>query len=53
MEFFLQKIVKKLKAVHYLRKNLYLDVWQSSKYASELDSKVEDVSFLNQFEYQR
>ena len=27
--------------------------WQGSEYASELASKVTDVSFLNQFEYQR
>ena len=30
-----------------------LDVWQGSEYASELASKVRDVSFLSQFEYQR
>ena len=29
-----------------------LDVWQGSEYASELASKVKDVSFSNQFEYQ-
>ena len=38
---------QKLNAVHYL------DVWQGSEYASELASKVKDVSFSNQFEYQR
>ena len=30
-----------------------LDVWQVSEYASEFASKVKDVSYLNQFEYQR
>ena len=30
-----------------------LDVWQGSEYASELASKIKDVSFPNQFEYQR
>ena len=30
-----------------------LDDWKSSEYAYELVSKVKDVSFLNQFEYQR
>ena len=34
-------------------KNLILDVWQSSGYAFELASKVTDVSFFKQFEYQR
>ena len=34
-------------------KTSILDVWQGSEYASELASKVTDVSFLNQFEYQR
>ena len=29
-----------------------MDVWYGSEYASELASKVKDVSFLNQFEYQ-
>ena len=33
-------------------KTSFLDVWQGSEYASELASKVTDVSFLNQFEYQ-
>ena len=28
-----------------------LDIWQGSGYAFELASDVEDVSFLNQFEY--
>ena len=30
-----------------------LDVWQGSEYVSELAFKATDVSFLNQFEYQR
>ena len=30
-----------------------LDVWQGSEHASELTPKVKDVSFLNQFEYER
>ena len=48
MELFV-KIVKNEKSV----KNPILNVWQGSEYASELASKVTDVSFLNQFEYQR
>ena len=40
---------QKLKAVHYCANTL--GVWQGSEYASELASKVRDVSFLNQFEY--
>ena len=34
-------------------KTSILDVWQCSEYASELASKVTDVSFWKQFEYQR
>ena len=34
-------------------KAFILDIWKGSEYASELASKVKDVSFLNQFEYQR
>ena len=30
-----------------------LDVWKVSRHVSELASKVKDVSFLNEFEYQR
>ena len=30
-----------------------LDSWQDSEYASELDSKVKNASFSNQFEFQR
>ena len=29
------------------------DIWQGSEYASELASKVKDLSFLDQFKYQR
>ena len=43
---------QKLKAV-ICTKTSILDVWQGSEYASEFASKVKDVSFLNQFEYQR
>ena len=42
------KIVKNKKPF-----NSILDVWKGFEYASELSSKVKDVSFLNQFEYQR
>ena len=31
-------------------KTSIFDVWQGSEYASELATKVKDVSFLNQFE---
>ena len=34
-------------------KTSILDVWKDSKHASEFASEVKDVSFLNQFEYQR
>ena len=34
-------------------KTTILDVWQGSVFVSQLASKVTDVSFLNQFEYQR
>ena len=34
-------------------KSSILDVWQGSEYASELASRVTDISFLKQFEYQR
>ena len=44
---------QKRKAVRYFPKTSILDVWQGSEYASELGSKVKDVSFLNQFKYQR
>ena len=49
----LAKIVKNEKLFTIFAKTSILDVWQGSEYASELASKVEDVSFLNQFKYQR
>ena len=52
MELF-AKIVKNEKPFTIFVKTSILDVWQGSEYASELASKVKDVSFLNQFEYQR
>ena len=30
-----------------------LDIWKGPEYDSELASKIKDVSFLNQFQYQR
>ena len=50
MELFV-KIVKNEKSFTVFV--IFLDIWQGSEYASELASKVTDVSFLNQFEYQR
>ena len=47
------KIVKNEKPFTIFVKTSILDVWQGSEYASELASKVTDVSFLKQFEYQR
>ena len=42
---------QKRKDVHYFCKNLF---WtQGSEYAFELASKVKNISFLNQFKYQR
>ena len=52
MELF-RKIVKNEKPFTIFVKTSILDVWQSSGYASEFASKVTDVSFLNQFEYQK
>ena len=52
MELF-AKIVKNENPFTIFVKTSILDVWQGSEYASELASKVKDVSFLNQFEYQR
>ena len=46
------KIVTKEKPFTIFVKASILDVWQGSEYASELASKVTDVSFLNQFEFQ-
>ena len=51
MELFLS-IVKKEKPYTIFVKTSILDAWQGSEYASDLASKVPDVSFLNQFEYQ-
>ena len=52
MELF-AKLVKNQKPFTICVKTSVLDVWQSSEYASEFDSKVIDVSFENQCEYQR
>ena len=52
MELF-AKIVKNEKSVTILTKPSILDVWQGSECDSELASKVKDVSFLNQFKYER
>ena len=52
MELF-AKIVKNEKPFTIFVKSSILDVWQDYEYASELASKVKDVSFLNQFKYQR
>ena len=52
MELF-AKLVKNEKAFTIFVKTSVLDVWQGSEYASELPSRVTNVSFLNQFEYQR
>ena len=46
------KIVKYEKPFTIFVKTFILDVWQGFEYASELASKVTDVSFLNQFEFQ-
>ena len=47
------KIVKNQKPFTICAKTSILDVWQGSEYDVELESKVKDVSFLNQFEYQK
>ena len=52
MELF-TKIIKNLKVLTIFAKTSILDVWQGPEYDSELASKVKDVSFLDQFEYQR
>ena len=52
MELF-AKLVKNEKPLTIFVKTSMLDVWQGSEYASELPSKVRDVSVLDQFEYQR
>ena len=52
MELF-AKIIKNEKPFTIFAKTSILDVWQGPEYASELASKVKDVSLLNQFRYQR
>ena len=52
MELFVE-MVKNWKPFTTFAKTTILDVWKGSEYDSELASKVEDVSFLNLFEYQR
>ena len=44
---------QKRKSVHYFAKSSISDICQVSENASKLASKVKDVSFLNQFKYQR
>ena len=51
MELF-AKIVKNKKPFTICSRTSILNVWKGSGYASELVSKVKDVSFLNQVEYQ-
>ena len=46
------KLIKNEKPFTIFVKTFILDVSKGSEYASELVSKVTDVSFLNQFEYQ-
>ena len=52
MELF-AKIVKSEKPFTIFVKTCILDIWQGSEYVSELATKGTDVSFLNQFEYQK
>ena len=52
MELF-AKIVRNEKPFTIFGRTSILDIEQGSEYASELASKVKDVSFLNQFKYQR
>ena len=52
MELFV-KIIKKEKSLTIFVKTFIWNVWQGSVDAFELASKVMDVPFLNQFEYQR
>ena len=47
------KLVKNEKPFIIFAKTSTFDVWQDSEYVSELTSRVKDVSFLNQFKYQR
>ena len=44
------KIARKYKPFTICAKTSILDVWQDPGYASELASKVKDVSFLYQFD---
>ena len=46
-------MVKNEKLFTIFVKTSNFHVWKGSEYASELASKITDVSFLNQFEYQR
>ena len=39
--------------MEFFARTSIFDVWQGSEYASELASKLKNVSFLNQFKYQR
>ena len=52
MESFV-KIVKNEKSFIIFVKTSILNVWQVSEYAPELASRVTDIPFLKQFEYQR
>ena len=52
MEVF-AKIIKNEKSFTIFAKTFILDAWQGSEYASELASKVKNVSFLNHFKHQR
>ena len=45
------KIVKNEKPCTIFAKTSILDLYLVSEYASELASKVKDISFLNQFKY--
>ena len=47
------KIVNNEKLFTIFAKTSILDVCQGSEYGSELASKVKDISFLNQFKFQR
>ena len=47
------QITKNEKPFTTFVKTFILDVWQGSEFVSELASKVTDVLFLKQYEYQR
>ena len=47
------KIVNNEKLFTIFAKTSILDVCQGSEHGSELASKVKDISFLNQFKFQR